>query len=67
MILDCHNHMRNVLVKAAVSVLSVYLNKVLAEDLFNIDWRLRVSTMFDGILQAIEKEFSLPANYPKGY
>ena len=29
MILDCHNHMRNVLIKAAVIVLSVYLSKVL--------------------------------------
>ena len=28
MILDCHNHMRNVLIKAAVIVLSVYLSKV---------------------------------------
>ena len=65
MIVDCHNHMRNVLIKAAVIVLSVYLSKVLADDLINIDWRLRVSTTFDGILQAIEKEFSLPAKYPK--
>ena len=36
------------------------------EDLDNIDPRLRVSTKFDLVLQAIDKEFSLCCNYPKG-
>ena len=67
MVMDCHNHMRNIFIKAAVIALSAYLSKVLAEDLLNIDWRLRVSTLFDSILRAIDKEFSLPANYPKGH
>ena len=47
--------------------LSAFLNKMLVEDLSDIDWRLRVTTMFDAILRAIDKEFSLPANYPKGH
>jgi hypothetical protein len=47
--------------------LSAFLNKLLSEDLTDIDWRLRVMTMFDAILRAVDKEFSLTANYPKGH
>ena len=64
---DCHTHMRNIWIKAVTHWLSSYLNKVLADDLNDVDWRLRITTMFDGILRAIDKEFSLPANYPKGH
>jgi hypothetical protein len=67
MIQDCHHHMRNVWVKAVTTELSVYLNKVLSDDLGEIDHRLRVSTMFDAILRALDKAVSLPANYPKGF
>ncbi len=67
MVQDCHNHMRNIWIKAVTHRLSSYLNKVLADDLNDLDWRLRITTMFDGILRAIDKEFSLPANYPKGH
>ncbi len=67
MVQDCHNHMRNIWIKAVTHRLSSYLNKVLADDLNDVDWRLRITTMFDGILRAIDKEFSLPANYPKGH
>ncbi len=67
MVQDCHHHMRNVWVNAVTIALSVYLNKVLADDLGEIDHRLRVSTMFDAILRALDKAVSLPANYPKGF
>ena len=67
MVQDCHNHMRNVWINAVVIALSVYLNKVLADDLDDIDHRLCVSTMFDAILRALDKAVSLPANYPKGF
>ena len=44
-----------------------YLNEILASNLEAIDFRYRVSTMFEAVLRAIDKEFSLPANYPKGH
>jgi hypothetical protein len=64
---DCHNHMRNVWIGAVTKRLSSYLNEILASDLEAIDFRYRVSTMFEAVLRAIDKEFSLPANYPKGH
>jgi hypothetical protein len=67
MVQDCHHHMRNVWVNAVTIALSVYLSKVLADDLGKIDHRLRVSTMFDAILRALDKAVSLLANYPKGF
>ena len=64
---DCHHHLRNVWIGAITKRLSKYLNEILAFDLNVIDFRYRVTTMFDGILRAVDKEFSLPANYPKGH
>ena len=64
---DCHNHMRNVWIGAVTKRLSSYLNEILASDLEAIDFRYRVSTMFEAVLRAIDKEFSLPANYPTGH
>jgi hypothetical protein len=64
---DCHHHMRNVWIGAVTKRLSTYLNEILTCDLNAIDFRYRVSTMFDAVLRAVDKEFSLPANYPKGH
>ena len=64
---DCHNHMRNVWIGAITKRMSAYLNELLAADLDAIDFRYRVSTMMDAVLRAVDKEFSLPANYPKGH
>ena len=50
MVQDCHNHMRNGWIKAVVIRLSKHLNKVLADDSLEIDWRLRVTIMFDAVL-----------------
>ena len=65
--MDCHHHLRNVWLKALNKHLSKYLNNILATDLKAIDFRYRVSTMFDSVLRSVDKEFSLPANYPKGH
>ena len=35
--------------------------------LYGIDIRHRVLTMMDAVLRAVDKEFSLPANSPKGH
>jgi hypothetical protein len=67
MVQDCNNHMRNVWINAVTITLSVYLNKVLADDLGKIDHRLRFSTMFDAIPRTLDKAVRLPANYPKGF
>lgn len=64
---DCHHHLRNVWIGAITKNLSKYLDEVLKCDLEEIDNRYRVSTMMDSILRAVDKEFSLPANYPKGH
>ena len=65
--MDCHHHLRNVWLGALNKHLSKYLTKLLQEDLNAIDFRYRVTTMFDAVLRAVDKEFSLPANYPKGH
>ena len=64
---DCHHHLRNVWIGAITKRLSSYLNEILAADLDAIDFRYRVSTMMDAVLRSVDKEFSLPANYPKGH
>ena len=64
---DCHNHLRNVWIGAITKRMSSYLNELLACDLALIDFRYRVSTMMDAVLRSVDKEFSLPANYPKGH
>ena len=64
---DCHHHLRNVWIGAITKRLSAYLDDILAVDLDAIHFRYRVSTMMDAILRSVDKEFSLPANYPKGH
>ena len=63
----CHNHLRNVWFGAVTKSLSSYLDKILQCDLDAICFKYRVSTMMDAVLRSIDKEFSLPANYPKGH
>ena len=65
--MDCHHHLRNIWIKALNKHLSKYLTKILQADLNAINFRYRVSTMFDAVLRSVDKEFSLPANYPKGH
>ena len=62
-----HNHLRNTWMGALNKCLSQYLNQMLQCDLDDINFRYRVSTCFDAVLRAVDKEFSLPANYPKGH
>ena len=64
---DCHHQLCNVWIGAITKRLSSYLNEILACDLDQISSIYRVTTMMDGVLLAIDKEFSLPANYPKGH
>ena len=59
--------MHNIRIEHVTIRLSNYLTDILAQDLDNIHFRYHVSTMFNAVLHAVDKEFSLPANYPKGY
>lgn len=63
----CHNHLRNVWFSVVTKYLSAYLDEMLQCDLDAISFKYRVSTMMDAVLRSIGKEFSLPANYPKGH
>ena len=60
---DCHHHLRNVWIKAMVIATTKYLSNILAGDLSNIHFRYCVTTNIVCVL-SVDKEFSLPANYP---
>ena len=64
---DCYNHLRNVWLGGMIKALSTYLNDELSDELECIDSRLRVSPNIEMVLRAVDKEFSLCANYPKGH
>ena len=64
--MDCHHHLHNVWIGSLNKHLSKYLTRLLHADLKAIDFRYRVSTMFNTVLRSVDEEFSLPANYPKG-
>ena len=63
----CHNHLRNVWIGDIAKRLSEYLYRILVCDLEAIESRYIVSTIMDAVLRSIDKEFSHPANYPKGH
>ena len=65
--LDCMNHLRNVWIGGMEKSLSKYLNQMLRSSLDDIDSTLRVTTSISAVIRAIDKEFSLSANYPKGH
>ena len=66
-VLDCWNHLRNVWIGEMNKALSKYLADLMREDLDLIDSMLRVTTKFDMVLRAVDKEFSLNCNYCKGH
>ena len=64
---DCMHHLRNVWFGNMEKKLTKHLNDLLRADLDEIDSRLRVTTSISAIVRAVDKEFSLSANYPKGH
>ena len=64
---DCYNHLRNVWLGGMAKALTARLKEELHDQLEAIDWRLRVSTSMESVLRALDKEFSLNANYAKGH
>jgi hypothetical protein len=65
--LDCMNHLRNVWFGGVEKSLTKHLNEILRSSLDEIDSNLRVSSSISAIIRAVDKEFSLSANYPKGH
>ena len=64
---DCWNHLRNVWLGGMTKELSIFLRNSMTSKRDCIDTRLRVTTSIEAILRAVDKEFSLAANYPKGH
>ncbi len=65
---DCMNHLRNVWFGNMEKALTKELNILLRSSLDEIDpqLQLRVTSSMSAIIHAVDKEFSLSANYPKG-
>ena len=63
---DCWNPLRNMWLGGMTKALSTSLGNKMREKLDEIDLRLRFSTSIKSVLFAVNKEFSLCANYPKG-
>ena len=65
--IDCHNHLRCVVIKNQLIRLNEFTTALLRDSLDLISPILRVSTSLEALLIAFDKEFSLCANYPKGH
>jgi hypothetical protein len=65
--LDCMNHLRNVWFGGVEKALTKHLNEILRTSLDEIDSKLRVTSSISAVIRAVDKEFSLSANYPKGH
>ena len=60
------HHLCNVWFGSMENALTKILNAILQFDLDLIDPKLRVTSSISVIIRAIDKEFNLSANYPKG-
>jgi hypothetical protein len=64
---DCMNHLRNVWFGSMENNLTKDLSLHLHASLDEIDPMLRVTASMSALIRAVDKEFSLSANYPKGH
>jgi hypothetical protein len=65
--LDCMNHLRNVWLGNVEKALSTYLNAILDTSLDEINPQLWITASISAVIRAVDKEFSLSSNYPKGH
>ena len=65
--LYCHHHIRNVWITAMLNSLGDFVSAVIKDNLDEIAPEFRVSARFETMCRAFDKEFSLCANYPKGW
>ena len=61
------NHLRNVWFGNVEKALSAHLNALLRSSLDEIGPQLRVTASVSAVIRAVDKEFSLLSNYPKGH
>ena len=64
---DCMHHLRNVWFGNMEEAFTKTLNAILRSDLDLIDPNVRVTALISAIIRAIDKDFSLSANYPKDH
>ena len=64
---DCMHHLRNVWLGGMEKALTKQLNEILKMSVDDIDPKLRVSASISAVIRAVDKEFSLSANYQKGH
>ena len=64
---DCMHHLRNVWFGNMEKALTKKLNALLQSSLDEINPKLRVTASISAIIRAVDKEFSLSPNYPKGH
>ena len=64
---DCMQHLRNVWIGSMEKALTSELNNILSVSLKEIDPRIRVSSSISAVIRAVDKEFILSGNYPKGH
>ena len=63
----CHHHQQKVWVKNMLDVIINYVSTLIKDNLEDISPELRVSPRFENMCRASDKDFSLCANYPKGW
>ena len=61
---NCMQHLRNVWIRSTEKALTSELNNILRVSLEVIDPRIQVSSSISAFIRAVDKEFSLSANYP---
>ena len=59
-------HLRNVWIGSTEKALTSELNNILRVSLEEIDPRIWLSSSISAVIRAVDKEFSLSENYPKG-
>ena len=65
--LDCMNHLRNVWLGNVEKALLTYLNALMDTSLDEINPQLWITASISAVIHAVDKEFSLSSNYPKGH
>ena len=64
---DCWNHRRNVWLGGMTKALYILLCIAMREELDDIELQLKVLTSIESVICAVNKEFSLCDNDPKGH
>ena len=64
--IDCWHHLRNIWIDEMTKRLSIRVKALVCDSLERIPHKWRVGTSLKTLLYAVDKEFALAINYPKG-